>query len=77
MVSVAAKLGFDNEELLDLGINLDQSRCKAGICAFDKTSIKHFDLMNSNKSKVKDLTQKLKCHPYIKDNVMPKVRYFW
>ena len=39
MLEVATELGFEEDELLDLGINMDMSRCNGSICQFDLTNI--------------------------------------
>ena len=80
LMTNAEKIGFDLNELEEFGFDLKGERCGYKMC-FDKDRIKSFDeynqkgdqMMKQMVHKGKDRLQKLQCHPYMKENVMPKV----
>ena len=63
MMSAAEELGFDVEDFDKLHKNLKNSKCNSGTCSVDLKRIKTID----------NTINKLKCHPVIKDKVVPKV----
>jgi hypothetical protein len=47
MMMVANELGFEGEEFEDLGLELEESRCKMGVCNLKFADVKGMDkLMN-------------------------------
>ena len=79
MVAVASELGFAGGELEDLGIELEESRCSMGVCKlnFNDFNAKKLDKLLNQKPKLSAFEDKLKCHPFVKDSVMPKVEIIW
>ena len=75
MVAVAPELGLAGAELEDLGIELEESRCSMGICKlnFNNFDAKNLDKFLNRNPKLTVFEEKLRCHPIVKDSVMPKV----
>ena len=73
MLEVAAVLGFDDEDFEELGVNLRESRCNAGICTLGMKDIRFKDMMLNSAPMIKTVAKKLKCYPGLKNTDMPFV----
>merc|ERR1712028_254030 len=74
MMKVATALGFEDEDLEDLGIDLEES-CNGNVCKFKFADYKALDKVLNNSPKLKAFEDKLKCHPTIQDEVKPIVEF--
>ena len=77
MMTIAGELGFEQEELEDLGIEFEESRCNMGVCNLKFNNVKGLDRMLNAQDKLRAFEDKLKCHPLMKDTVLPKVEIIW
>ena len=73
MMETATELGFDGEEFDSLGFYLNESKCNAGACAINSNYFKNLDKAYNGYSNM--LVDKFKCHPVIKERVIPQVQY--
>ena len=73
MMEVAAELGFDDEDFEELGVNLRESRCNAGICTLGMKDINFQNVMLNSAPMIKTVAKKLKCHPGLKNVDVPFV----
>ena len=78
MMTVANELGFDQEELEDLGLELHESKCNMNVCKmkFSDMDLKKFDKFVNSGPKLKAFEEKLKCHP-LAEEIRPKVEIIW
>merc|ERR1712028_143179 len=76
MMKVATALGFEDEDLEDLGIDLEES-CNGNVYKFKFADYKALDKVLNNSPKLKAFEDKLKCHPTIQDEVKPIVEFIW
>ena len=78
MMAAASELGFDGEDFETLDQDLNESKCNvAGSCSINTKKIKSWDKMFNDATIVKNVANRLKCHPYIKDKDVPRVEFIW
>ena len=69
---------------MDYGFEIKSERCGGKTC-FNKDKIRDIDDMFNKANKLTDKRKdssitayrRASCHPYMKENVVPKVEYFW
>lgn len=76
MMVIADELGFEQEELDAIAVNLKDPKCNQGVCSLKYADFKKMDKMYNGAPLLNAIGDKMKCHPLIKDNV-PKVQFFW
>merc|ERR1712210_367191 len=54
-MQIASELGFEDEDLHTLGIDLEMSRCNAGVCKFDLKNFKNFEKTINNAPILKNI----------------------
>jgi hypothetical protein len=67
MMNVATELGFEDEDLENLGLELHENSCNMGVCNLNFADVKGLDKIINAAEKLKGFEEKLKCHPLAKD----------
>ena len=77
MMNVATELGFEQDDLEDLGSEFREGKCNGNVCNLKLTDMKNFDKFMNSGPKLKDFNDKLKCHPDSKNMKHPNVEIIW
>ena len=62
---IADELGFDQEEMDAIAVNLMDSKCNAGVCSLNIYDIKKMDKIYNGAPLLSTIGEKIKCHPLI------------